>query len=261
MTPKENFRAGFSIIELLIFSAIFTVIMIAFITMLVSVVRVGARQSAAAEVNQQSQFVLQQLQYYIERSSLVEIPQDQATTTLKLRMGASSEDPTIINLAGGVLYVDEGEGPAALTSSKVTVSNLSFIKRSNPPGKDSVQIYFTLEFNTPNITQQFVRSLDTAIARVSAANFDSNVVPSSTATYKLGVTGSIWSSVNDIINFSGANVGIGVTNPAHKLQVNGGSIYIDSNSYGLILVDSGGVCWTFKTNTAGSLTSTSSTCP
>ncbi len=57
---------------------------------------------------------------------------------------------------------------------------------------------------------------------VDAATFDSNLIPSSTATYKLGASGQIWTSVNDIIYFSGSNVGIGVSSPGQTLEVNGG---------------------------------------
>ena len=57
---------------------------------------------------------------------------------------------------------------------------------------------------------------------VDAATFDSNLIPSSTATYKLGASGQVWTSVNDIIYFSGSNVGIGVSSPGQTLEVNGG---------------------------------------
>lgn len=219
-------KKGLSLIEVLIFVAIFSVIMVAFITILVVITRIQTRQQAAAEVNQQSQFLLQQVQYYIERSSLVELNQDVATSTLKLRMAASSEDPTYIYLSGSTVYLQQtATGTAqAMNSSKVTVSNLNFfVKRSNPPGHDSVSVSFTVAYNTASIQQKFSETLQTAIARVSAATFDSNVVPSSTATYKLGVSGSIWSSVNDLIYFSGSNVGIGVSSPGQTLEVNGGA--------------------------------------
>ena len=57
---------------------------------------------------------------------------------------------------------------------------------------------------------------------VDAATFDSNLIPSSTATYKIGASGQVWTSVNDIIYFSGSNVGIGVSSPGQTLEVNGG---------------------------------------
>ncbi len=118
-------RRGFSALETLIFVVIFTIIMLVFVTILVTVLRVQSRQGAVAEVNQQSQFLLQQIQYYVERSSLVQLDQDVATTTLKLRMAASSEDPTYIYLSSGAVYLKQTDSGAAqaLTTSKVNVSS------------------------------------------------------------------------------------------------------------------------------------------
>lgn len=269
----HNSRRGFSLVELLIFSAIFTVIMVIFITILVAVTRVQVRQSSAAEVNSQSQFLLQQIQYYVQTSSLVDMPQDTPTTTLKLRMAASSSDPTYIYLSGSTVYLKltDAGAPQALNSSKVNVSSLSFTKRSNSPSHDSVNVSFMVSYNTSNIQQQFVESLRTAVARVNAATFDSNVVPSSTATYNLGVTGQTWNSVNGVLNFSGSyayfsgvNVGINVTSPGQLFQVGGasgaGDIYIYGAGKGIILKSPGGTCFEVTITNTGYIATSSATC-
>ncbi|MBM3257448.1 MAG: hypothetical protein FJY98_03970 [Candidatus Liptonbacteria bacterium] len=217
-------QKGFTIFELIIFAGILTLIVVAFITILVSITRVHVRQSAAAEVNQQSQFVLQTVQYYVEQSSLIELDGNAATSTLKLRMAATSSDPLYIYASAGVLYLKETDSgtPVALTSSKVTVSNISFTKREHARASDSVSVSFTIAYNTVNAQERFSETLNTAVARVNAATFDSNLIPSSTALYDVGVTSQIWRSVNNIIYFSGANVGVGVSNPGQTLEVNGG---------------------------------------
>ena len=72
--------------------------------------------------------------------------------------------------------------------------------------------------------------LQTSVARVSAATFDSNIIPSSTAAYSLGTTALTWSSINQTIYFSGSNVGIGTTNnPVDTLELNG-RLYFDPGS-------------------------------
>jgi competence protein ComGC len=255
-------RRGFSLIELLLFAAIFSIVMVIFITILVTVTRVQTRQSSVAEVNSQSQFLLQKIQYYVQASSLIDMPKDTPTTTLKLRMAASSSDPTYIYASGTAIYLKQTDSgaPQALNSNKVNVSSLSFTKRSNSPSHDSVDVSFVVSYNTSNIQQQFAEVLRTAVARVNAATFDSNVVPSSTAIYNLGVTGQIWNSVNNIIYFSGSNVGIGASSPKKVLEV-AGDVYIDTTSNGLIMRDTSGICWTYRPSTTGTLTTTSSTCP
>jgi len=216
-------RASFTILELLLFSAIFSVLVVVFVTILVSVTRVQVRQEAVTEVNGQSQFILQTVQRYVERSSLVDMAAGVPSSTLTLRMASSSGDPAVIYASGTVAYVTEAGGaPQPLTTSKVSVSNLTFTKRSNPGGHDSVDISFTVSYNTASIQRQFALIFETAIARVSAATFDSNVVPTTSNTYKLGVNSQDWQSINNTIFFSGSNVGIGAANPLQTLEVTGG---------------------------------------
>ena len=220
---NRDARHAFTILELLIFIAIFTLVMVAFTTILIVVTQVQTQQVAQNEVTQQSQFLLQQIQYYVEQSSIVDVPQDTATTTLTLRMANAGIDPTVITLASGTVYLQQGGGALQpLNSSKVAISNLSFIKRSNAPSHDSVSVNFTVAYNSANVEQAFAQMLQTSVERVSAANFDSNVLPSSTNSYVLGNSSNRWLSIDGIIYFSGSNVGIGVSSPGQTLEVNGG---------------------------------------
>ncbi len=220
----HNSRAGFTIIELLIFSAIFAVIAVAFLAALVSTIQVQTRQSAVAAVNQESQFLLETIQQYVGSSNLIDLPTDVATTTLKLRLASSTIDPAYIYLSDTTAYLKQTDSgaPQPLTSNKVSVSNLTFTKRANPPGHDSVNVVFSISYNTSNIKQSFLQSLGISVARVGAATFDSNIVPSTSNTLNLGVTSQTWQSINNIIYFSGSNVGVGVSSPGQTLEVNGG---------------------------------------
>ena len=208
----------------MIFAAIFAVTAGSFFAILVTITRIQVRQTGAAEVNTQSQYLLQKIQYYIGSSSLIELAADVPTSTLKLRMPTSSGDPAYIYLADNTVYLkltDSGT-PERLSSSKVKVSGMTFTKRANVPAQDSVAVSFTVAFNTDNIQQRFTQTLDTSIARVNAATFDSNVIPSASNTYKIGASSQLWQSINDLLYFSGANVGIGVSGPGQTLEVNGG---------------------------------------
>lgn len=222
-TASRRRRDGFTLIEMVIFTAIFSVTIIAFISVLISITRTQVRQTAVTEVNQQSQFVLQALQYYTERSSLIEASTSDATTTVKLRMQTAAEDPTLIFASGTQIFSQVGADPAqALTSSKVTISNFSLAKRSNAPGKDSLAVSFSISYNTNNPQQQFSQALQSAVARVNAATFDSGIYPNADNSLKLGATSQTWQSINDTIYFSSGKVGIGANSPTQSLEINGG---------------------------------------
>ncbi len=155
-------RRGITLIELLIFCAIFMTVIGSFVAVLVETVSIQARQSAAGGVGQQGQLLVQQLQYYIESARVVDMTQDVATSTLTLRESTSSYDPTIFTLgAGGIVYIQQGLAASLqpLTSNRVSVSNLLFTRHyninssSSPFGTDSVSYSFTVSASSTNETQ------------------------------------------------------------------------------------------------------------
>lgn len=240
-----NPKDGFTVLEIVIFSAIFAIASAVFIGILVAVTRIQVRQSSASEVNQQSLFLLQTIQHYIEKSSLVEMDANTPTSTLKLRMPAIQTDPTYIYLSGDGVYLKETDNgtPQLLTSDRIKVTNMTFVKRANPTGKDSVSLSFTMEYNAKNFEQRFSRILNTSVARVSAATFDSNIVPSTSNTLKIGVSQNDWQSINNTIFFNGANVGIGVSFPNQTLEINGGLRLNTSVSQPTCDVNQRGTLW------------------
>ena len=282
MIEKLKSRQGFGVLELLVFAAIFSVIAISFLSILVVVTRIQVRQIGASQVNKESVFLLQIIQRYVETSSLVDMPSNIPTSTLTLRMSSSTLDPTKIffNVASGTISIQEGptDFPHQLTSPKVTIPSLQFTKYSNPPGRDSVKVSFTVAFNTQNITQKFNRSYVTAIARVSAATFDSGIYPAAgTSDFNIGGAGNRWNSINGVVFFNSSNwVGIGAgaavpRSPVHVdvggggqvFRVSGGAIFIESNaaSDGLIMKSPSGNCWRMWMNNSGNFSTSSISCP
>ncbi len=242
----KNNQRGMTLIEILVFVAIFTLISTAFVSILLVVLQVQNRETSRAEVNRQSQFLVHLIQRYVEESSLIEtenvindvggVLTAVPTSTLVLRMASSSDYnsstdtftpfPRVhIYLDNGVVYMKEGDdaAPQALNSDRVIVDRLEFVRRSNPDSLSTVDVTLALHFKTNNIQRQFSQLIQTAIARVNAASFDSDVVPSSTLNnLSLGVLGRPWKSINGIINFAGGNVGIGSDpDSAYRLDVYG----------------------------------------
>lgn len=143
---------GFTLIELIIFIGIFTVSVIGLMTLLVVITGVQTKEAASSEVSSQSQFLLQQLQYYIQNARIVDMTRDVSTSTLTLREFLSAQDPTYITLATGTVYIQQSASGTlnALTSNKVNVSQITFTRHfninttSSAYGTDSVSLSFTM---------------------------------------------------------------------------------------------------------------------
>lgn len=221
---KNLFRRGFTLMELLIFSALFVLMSMAFMTMLVGVARVQVNQYSAADINQESQALLQTLQRYLETASFVSSTPgvsvgDSETNPLALRMADPAKDPTFIYMKADALGIprvfikEKNTGTeSAFTSEQVRVTSLQFIRRQNPPvGHDTVSFTFSLDFNADNPLKKLSRTVGSSVSRVQAAVFDDNLLPVSGNTYSLGDASLLWKSINNVVNFSGANVGIGKT--------------------------------------------------
>jgi type II secretory pathway pseudopilin PulG len=224
-------RRGFTIIEVLVFSAIFAVAVVGITTIFVSFINIEARQTALTEVSGQSQFLLQQIQRYVNAASYIgsqtsstDMAANVPTSTLQLVMPSSSQGVVRIYATGtpGIAYVQVGAAAAQpLSSPRVSVTNMVFTKHTNAPGHDSVSATFSVSYNTTNIKQAFSLAMQTAITRVNAATFDSNVVPNSAGTLTLGDSVNTWNSVNNILYFNGNSVGVNISNPSQMLEVTG----------------------------------------
>jgi hypothetical protein len=84
---------------------------------------------------------------------------------LSLQMPDASKDPTVFDLSGGLLRVKVGAGSAtALTSSKVSVSNLVFTDLSTSKTKN-IKMSITLDTGGAALTQAFkaTQTLDTSV--------------------------------------------------------------------------------------------------
>lgn len=197
-------QKAFTLIEILIYIAILSIVAVLFTGILSTGTRVQLQETAANEVSNQLNFAIQTIQRLVRDSSAIIVTNASTCTSagdvdtvpgtaqpcLKLRMHddgqAGGRDPIFVwadsNL--GKIQMKQGNGAISdLTTNKVVVPSdgLKFTKLINYPGHDAVQISLTLNYNTANVQSQVSRSITTAVGRVSAATFDSKLLGNGTA--------------------------------------------------------------------------------
>ncbi len=237
MNGNHN-RKGFSLLELLLYLGIFAIVGGVMFAILTRSVSVSTTEIANDEVSSQLNTVMQTISQLVKSSSEMDIATSTATTTLKLRMPIAAQDPTCIYMSGGVLKLAQGPAqpqPSSaasnctstttdLTTNKIVVDSLLFKKISIPGGHDQVAI--DIQVSSNNTGSKISRALHAGISRVSAATFDSDLLPNQDASYEVGFAGTKrWKNIS-IANFLNLGVSNGV--PAGIPQA--GSIYYDSAS-------------------------------
>lgn len=214
---------GFTLVELMIYTVIFVAVVGLLAGVLISVLRTQGIQSSEAEVTQQLDLVLTTTQRLVRDASLIDISYEGASTStlcsaycsLRLLTETDSTNPTIISSDANGVYLKEGSGATTtLTTGRITVDFLRFTKFEVAGGHAAVQIDASFSFNTSNPQRALTRTLQSAISRVSAAVFDSDLIPNADNIWSIGQAAVSWRDLilsNDLTVGNNASIGGDVT--------------------------------------------------
>ena len=141
-----NKNTGFTLIETLVYIAIFSIFIGSLISFLNLMTTSRINNQITLEVNNQGNELIRTITQSIRNSDSINSPNAGATSaTLDLSTSTGSTNPTVFSESGGVLYMTEGVGdPIALTNGKVSISNVIFSNLSRPGTSGTIQVRFTL---------------------------------------------------------------------------------------------------------------------
>jgi Tfp pilus assembly protein PilW len=126
-------RAGFSLLEMVLFLAILSIMLTTVIAVFISTQETRVRQQGLAEIEQRGTQILETLTKTVRRAETVLAPSQGSTgSTIALQMSANGEFPTIFSetSSGNILLVQK-TAIASLLNSQVNVRNLQFKNLDN----------------------------------------------------------------------------------------------------------------------------------
>lgn len=148
---KVKGSSGFTLVELLLYLGLAAVMLLAISVFLAMMLASRVKNQTVAEVQQQGSQVINLITAAIRNAEAVNAPAlGAASSVLSLDAFGSINDPTVFDLASGVLQIKEGSGAVVpLTSARLTASALNFqnLSRSGTPG--NIRIQFTLSYVNP----------------------------------------------------------------------------------------------------------------
>lgn len=140
---------GFSLIEVLVYISLFSVIAISMGAFFMIISKGQIRNQAISEVNWQGSMIMELLSNNIKNSQGINIPLANSTSTnLSLVMSEITINPTEYNLVDNTLILYEGaEDGISLNNDLVLIKNLVFYNINN--GKN-IKFEFDIEYNNKN---------------------------------------------------------------------------------------------------------------
>ena len=143
-SQKFNSMRGFSLMELIVYFTIFSIIGTLGLAVFNYAIKGRTVIREMTEVHTSTQRAMEQVIERVRFSQAV----NGASSTLNLQMASSTINPTIFDLNSGAIRIKEGTGSATdITPSAVYVTDLSFTHVINPaPSSSSVQISITIGY-------------------------------------------------------------------------------------------------------------------
>lgn len=149
---------GFSLIELIVYIAIVSAVLIVAVVLSIDLLRGRAKSTSLEAVNQNARLALERMTTAIRNADLIQTGGSTFGTSpgrLSLQMPDSAVNPTVFDVSGSTLRITEGTGsPQPLTSPDIEVTSLIFT-HLNQAGSEGVRISLGLMRVNPQGVQEF----------------------------------------------------------------------------------------------------------
>ncbi len=155
-------QKGFTLIELIIYIGIVTVVLLAVINFGFEIIYGNVKSQAIREVQQNSRFVMEKIARIIEEASAINSPSPgNSADILSLEMANPNLNPTIFSVFDNKLRITQGvTGPYELTNNRVTVTDLQFTNLSYTDTPGTVQIEMLIDHVNPDNKSEYVFSFE-----------------------------------------------------------------------------------------------------
>ena len=154
---KRRIRSGFSLIELLLYLVIVSVIVSVLSAFLVFLMQSREKAYTITEVEEQGILVSKLIAREIRNAQSINTPTIGVSgSTLSLQTYSGATSPTVFDVSADMVRIKEGASTAVpITNSHVMVSGFTVKNLSHAGTKGSVRVSFTLTYNNPSNRQEF----------------------------------------------------------------------------------------------------------
>jgi len=169
---KLKINNGFTLVEIILYMTLVSIFILTLTDIFTAILDVKTESEATSSVEQDGRFILARMAYDIHgipANWTVNPPNALGDTSNSLRWILTSpccfSATYSLNNGNLQLAYPAGFGTYNLNSSETTVSNLSFTKRGNTGGKETITAQFTITSKTQRPQGPETRTFNTTIER------------------------------------------------------------------------------------------------
>jgi competence protein ComGC len=150
-------RPGFTLVEMLLYTAIVGVILLSISVFLSIMLEARVKGQVIAEVGQVGVQAVQIFEQTARNSVAINSPAAGTSgVSASLVLAEGAKNPTVFDMAGGIIRIKEGGSAAVnITSSKLTATGLSFTNLSASGTAGTLRIQFTLTYKNPSSRNEY----------------------------------------------------------------------------------------------------------
>jgi len=149
---KCSNQRGFTLLELLLYVSIMSIVMLATVTFFGTIITSRVRNQSIAEVNDQGAQAMDLMLQTIRTATSITTPAAAGSgSSLTVVVPTSSQSPTIFNLSGTALQIKQGAAAAvSTTSNKVQITSITFKNLTRSGTTGIVQVSFVMKHYNPD---------------------------------------------------------------------------------------------------------------
>ena len=164
MNMKFKIKSGFTLLEILVYIAVFSIIIAVLTSFIVWATHSNIKAQAMRETLNNVRDVMETMVYEIRNAQGVYLPTTTSSqlsleTILYLPVGETSTYIDFFLCGNQICFKKEFQAPVPLTSSQVEIKNLSFSQISTSTTSPSIQIGVRAEYKNPQGLSEYRASV------------------------------------------------------------------------------------------------------
>ena len=165
MKRKFSFEKGFTLIELVLYIGILSLLLGVLTSIFASIIDVELDSSATSSVNQDGRYLLSKLLYDVKSSSAILIPATVGTSSSTMQLTINSINYTYsLDGSNNLQVVNNSTGQTnILNGYDTSVSGLTFTRVGNGGSSDAVRVTYTLSSITSKVSGAETKTFTTTV--------------------------------------------------------------------------------------------------